>query len=149
MDFVNGGELFSHLNTFKKFSEPRSRQYAAELVEFFSYMHANGVIYRDLKPENVLIAADGHLKIIDFGLAKTGMVEGQLSNSFCGTIEYMAPEIAAGEGHTFSADWFSLGALLYEMLCGLAPHYSENQRQMLENRIKGQIKMLKIFSANA
>lgn len=76
MDFVNGGELFTHLNQAKRFPEPRARQYAAELVDFFSYMHANGVIYRDLKPENVLIGADGHLKIIDFGLAKTGMAEG-------------------------------------------------------------------------
>lgn len=96
MDFLNGGELFFHLRKETKFSERRACFYAAQLVEAIRCLHQNGVIYRDLKPENVLLDQDGNLKITDFGLSKQGVEtnkEGVKTYSFCGTPEYLAPEI--------------------------------------------------------
>jgi len=117
--------LFTYLRSELKFSEEKTRIYAAELVEALSYLHKHGVLYRDLKPENVLIGSDGYLKITDFGLSKTGLDNNfnKKTYSFCGTPEYLAPEIIEGKGHGKSVDWWSLGAILYEMLCGMPPHY--------------------------
>jgi len=94
MDFLNGGELFFHLRKEVKFSERRACFYAAQMVEAIRCLHQNGVIYRDLKPENVLLDSNGNLKITDFGLSKTGVEQGEEKTfSFCGTPEYLAPEI--------------------------------------------------------
>jgi serine/threonine protein kinase len=111
MDFLNGGELFFHLRKETKFSERRACFYAAQLVEAIRCLHSNGVIYRDLKPENVLLDSDGNLKITDFGLSKQGLEtgkEGEKTFSFCGTPEYLAPEIISGVGHDKGVDWWSL-----------------------------------------
>ena len=93
-------------------------------MEAISYLHDRGVVYRDLKPENVLFDREGHIVLIDFGLAKTGMRKDVKTYSFCGTPEYLAPEIATGDGHDLQVDWYSLGCLLYEMIHGKPPFYN-------------------------
>lgn len=94
MDFINGGELFYHLQQQGKFSEDRARFYVAEIVLALDYLHKAGIVYRDVKPENILIDYEGHIKLTDFGLSKEGLNENNgMTESFCGTTEYLAPEI--------------------------------------------------------
>ena len=131
MPFIRGGELFQHLRTEKFFKEDKVRFYAASIGIALDYLHNHGIIYRDIKPENILIGEDGYLKLIDFGMAK--MVKGnEKATSFCGTPEYLAPEIITGEGHNKGADWWSFGILIFEMLCGIPPFYCENTERMYE-----------------
>jgi serine/threonine protein kinase len=110
-------------------------------VEALSYLHQRGVLYRDLKPENVLLDHDGHIRITDFGLSKLNLGRGDRTYSFCGTPEYLAPEIILGQGHSHHVDWWSLGALLYEMLCGQPPHYSKDKQKMLRDIVEKQVPM--------
>ncbi|KAK0544254.1 Serine/threonine-protein kinase [Tilletia horrida] len=124
--FVNGGELFHHLQREGRFSEVRSRFYAAELLCALEHLHSFNVVYRDLKPENILLDYTGHIALCDFGLCKLDMTEDRTTNTFCGTPEYLAPELLGGEGYTKAVDWWTLGVLLYEMLTGLPPFYSED-----------------------
>jgi len=121
MDFLNGGELFYHLRRETNFDEQRSRFYAVEMVLALECLHKNGVIYRDLKPENVLVDKEGHIKITDFGLSKLQQTAEHLTYTFCGTPEYLAPEIIKGKGHNRSVDWWSLGLMIFEMLSGINP----------------------------
>ena len=131
MPFIRGGELFQHLRTEKFFKEDKVRFYAASIGIALDYLHNHGIIYRDIKPENILIGEDGYLKLIDFGMAK--MIKGnEKATSFCGTPEYLAPEIITGEGHNRAADWWSYGILIFEMLCGIPPFYCENTERMYE-----------------
>lgn len=129
MDFINGGELFYHLQQEGKFTEERTRFYAAELILALDYLHKAGVVYRDVKPENILIDYEGHIKLTDFGLSKEGMLEtGGITESFCGTPEYLAPEIInCKSGYGFSVDWYSLGLVLLEMLTGEHPFKKDEE----------------------
>ena len=105
MDFINGGELFFHLRRAKRFTEEKVRFYGAEILLALNYLHAMDVIYRDLKPENILLDAEGHIKLTDFGLSKKFFSSDEKTFSFCGTPEYLAPEILQEIGHDSSVDY--------------------------------------------
>jgi len=148
LDFVNGGELFFHLKKCGKFSEKRVILYAAEIASALMHLHSNGFVYRDLKPENLLLDASGHIVITDFGLSKE--IKGEEgTHTFCGTPEYIAPEVLTGEGHSFPVDWWSLGTLIYEMLTGLPPFYSEVTSEMYQKIVNGDLIFPQDMSDNA
>jgi len=131
LDYVNGGELFYHLQREKRFSEDRVRYYGAEIVLALEYLHSSGVVYRDLKPENLLLTDEGHICMTDFGLCKEGLFSPEdRTETFCGTPEYLAPEVLVGQGYGKGVDWWSFGSLLYEMLTGLPPFYSQDVQEM-------------------
>ncbi|EIW81036.1 Pkinase-domain-containing protein [Coniophora puteana RWD-64-598 SS2] len=130
--FVNGGELFHHLQREQRFSEERSRFYSAELLLALEHLHDLDVVYRDLKPENILLDYTGHIALCDFGLCKLNMKDSDTTNTFCGTPEYLAPEILNGHGYTKAIDWWTLGVLLFEMLAGLPPFYDEVTDKMYQ-----------------
>jgi len=131
LPFMRGGELFQHLRKARIFDETKTIFYAAQIALALDYLHKNGICYRDLKPENILMDETGYLKLADFGMAKT-LKPDEKAMSFCGTPEYLAPEIITGEGHNHNADWWSFGILIYEMLCGIPPFYNENLDRMYE-----------------
>lgn len=133
LDYCPGGELFFHLGKLGKFPEARARFYTAEIILAISYVHSLDIVYRDLKPENVLLDVNGHIRLTDFGLSKEGISNSSSgANSFCGTPEYLAPEILNRQGHGRAVDWWSLGALLYEMLTSLPPFYSQDRERLFE-----------------
>jgi serine/threonine protein kinase len=150
MDYVNGGELFFHLQRDKKFSEDRARFYLAEIACGLEYLHSNGVLYRDLKPENLLLTADGHICMTDFGLAKEGLVcDDARTQTFCGTPEYLAPEVLNGEKYGKAVDWWSFGTLMFEMLTGLPPFYCEDVQKMYQKIVSAQLTIPPNFSPEA
>ncbi len=130
MDFCAGGELFYHLHNVGRLTESQAKFYFAEIVLGIEYLHSHSIVYRDLKPENVLLDIDGHVRLADFGLSKEGITLDVCTTSFCGSPEYMSPEMLQQCGHTLSVDFYSLGALVYEMIVGLPPHYSTNRDEM-------------------
>jgi len=132
MEFCTGGELFFHLSRVDRFSKDHARFYAGELTLALGYIHALQIIYRDLKPENVLICGDGHLKLTDFGLSKEGVSDNVSAKSQCGTPEYLAPEILNNSGHGRAVDWYSLGALVFELMTGLPPFYNDDRQRIFE-----------------
>lgn len=132
MSFVNGGELFHHLQEEGKFDVVRSRFYAAELLCALEHVHSFHVVYRDLKPENILLDFTGHIALCDFGLCKLNMTGSDRTNTFCGTPEYIAPELLESQGYTKTVDWWTLGVLLYEMMTGLPPFYDKNVNTMYQ-----------------
>ena len=134
MEFVNGGELFYHLKQVKKgFDEDRARFYASEILLALEYLHNMGVVYRDLKPENVLLDFEGHVRLTDFGLSKAGLNESNnLTESFCGTPEYLAPEIIRDKNYGYSVDWYSFGLVLYEMMTGINPFKTSKELSFVE-----------------
>mmetsp|Transcript_52831 Transcript_52831/g.59950 ORF Transcript_52831/g.59950 Transcript_52831/m.59950 type:complete len:642 (-) Transcript_52831:145-2070(-) len=150
LDYCPGGELFFHLSRFRRFPERVARFYAAELLLALSHLHKRGILYRDLKPENVLLDADGHVKLGDFGLAKAGIrhaYEG--ATSMCGTPEYMAPEVLAQQGHGFCVDYWGLGMLTYEMMTGLPPWYTTDRAKLFRRLRSAPLDIPPYFSTQS
>ncbi|XP_053126593.1 ribosomal protein S6 kinase alpha-5 isoform X5 [Hemicordylus capensis] len=131
LDYINGGELFTHLSQRERFTEDEVRIYIGEIVLALEHLHKLGIIYRDIKLENILLDSDGHVVLTDFGLSKEFVSdENERAYSFCGTIEYMAPDIVKGgeKGHDKAVDWWSLGVLMYELLTGASPFTVDGER---------------------
>lgn len=125
MEFVCGGDLFSHLRRLVRFKKRTVEFYAAQALNVLDYLHSLGIVYRDLKPENILLDRRGYLKLVDFGISKR-VAKGQRTYTVCGSPEYMAPEVVLSKGHSYGVDWWSLGVLIYEMIVGQPPFVSRN-----------------------
>uniref|UniRef100_A0A1B6DJA4 Protein kinase domain-containing protein n=1 Tax=Clastoptera arizonana TaxID=38151 RepID=A0A1B6DJA4_9HEMI len=135
-DYVCGGELFSYLRNAGRFTSSTGNFYTTEIVIALEYLHSQSVVYRDLKPENLLLDRDGHLKITDFGFAK---ILHDRTWTLCGTPEYLAPEIIQSKGHNKAVDWWALGVLIYEMLAGYPPFFDDNPFGIYEKILAGKI----------
>jgi len=139
LEYCAGGELFFHLSQAGRFSQGRCRFYACEICLALDYLHKLNIIYRDLKPENLLLDAEGHAKITDFGLSKEGIEDNISAKTVCGTPEYLAPEILRRLGHGKAVDWYSFGALIFEMLTGLPPFYTKDRDKLFERIKRGEL----------
>lgn len=150
LEFCPGGEIFYHMNKVLRFSERVAKFYFAEIVVALEYLHSKNIFYRDLKPENILLDHDGHVKLADFGISRPAFTERDRANSFCGSPEYMSPEmLRQGRIHGRTLDFYSLGALLFEMLTGLPPHFSENRDEMYRKIIHSKVEYPKYLSPMA
>jgi len=147
LDYFQGGELFFHLKNNRRFPEEVARIYVAEIALALGHLHSLGVIYRDLKPENILLDDNGHVCLTDFGLSKD-MDPNEKAHTFCGTPEYLAPEIVTGAGHDKAVDWWSLGILLYELTVGIPPFYSQNVNEMYHKIQHGVLRFPPFLSEN-
>lgn len=143
-DYMSGGELFWHLQKEGRFNEQRAKFYIAELILALQHLHLHDIVYRDLKPENILLDANGHIALCDFGLSKANLTKNDTTNTFCGTTEYLAPEVLLDEaGYTKMVDFWSLGVLVFEMCCGWSPFYAEDTQQMYKNIAFGKVRFPK------
>ncbi|KAJ3112669.1 camp-dependent protein kinase catalytic subunit, partial [Phlyctochytrium bullatum] len=139
MEYVPGGDMFTHLRRNRKFKEETARFYTVELVLALKHIHAQGIVYRDLKPENILLTRSGHIKLADFGFA-CRLEKNQKTQTFCGTPAYIAPEIILKVAYDKSVDWWSLGIVSYELRAGYSPFYAETPLQIYENIIDGKMR---------
>uniref|UniRef100_A0A672S3E3 Protein kinase C n=1 Tax=Sinocyclocheilus grahami TaxID=75366 RepID=A0A672S3E3_SINGR len=133
MEYLNGGDLMFHIQACHRFDLPRSTFYAAEIVCGLQFLHSKGIVYRDLKLDNILLDIDGHIKIADFGMCKENMFGEARTCTFCGTPDYIAPEILLGQKYGTSVDWWSFGVLLYEMLIGQSPFHGHEEEELFQS----------------
>lgn len=146
LEFVIGGEMFTHLRSAGRFPNDVAKFYHAELVLAFDYLHGKDIIYRDLKPENLLLDAKGHVKITDFGFAKKVP---ERTFTLCGTPEYLAPEVIQSKGHGKAVDWWTMGILLYEFIAGYPPFYDDTPFRIYEKILEGKVKFPNWFDSRA
>ncbi|XP_038254494.1 ribosomal protein S6 kinase alpha-3 isoform X2 [Dermochelys coriacea] len=149
LDFLRGGDLFTRLSKEVMFTEDDVKFYLAELALALDHLHSLGIIYRDLKPENILLDEEGHIKLTDFGLSKESIDHEKKAYSFCGTVEYMAPEVVNRRGHTQSADWWSFGVLMFEMLTGTLPFQGKDRKETMTMILKAKLGMPQFLSSEA
>uniref|UniRef100_A0A3B4DZ69 non-specific serine/threonine protein kinase n=1 Tax=Pygocentrus nattereri TaxID=42514 RepID=A0A3B4DZ69_PYGNA len=142
-------KLFFHLSRERVFSEDRTRFYGAEIVSALDYLHSAKIVYRDLKLENLMLDKDGHIKITDFGLCKEGITDAATMKTFCGTPEYLAPEVLEDNDYGRAVDWWGLGVVMYEMMCGRLPFYNQDHEKLFELILMEDIKFPRTLSADA
>ncbi|XP_071063444.1 RAC-gamma serine/threonine-protein kinase isoform X14 [Dasypus novemcinctus] len=141
--------LFFHLSRERVFSEDRTRFYGAEIVSALDYLHSGKIVYRDLKLENLMLDKDGHIKITDFGLCKEGITDAATMKTFCGTPEYLAPEVLEDNDYGRAVDWWGLGVVMYEMMCGRLPFYNQDHEKLFELILMEDIKFPRTLSSDA
>uniref|UniRef100_A0AAQ4PKD3 non-specific serine/threonine protein kinase n=1 Tax=Gasterosteus aculeatus aculeatus TaxID=481459 RepID=A0AAQ4PKD3_GASAC len=141
--------LFFHLSRERVFSEERTRFYGAEIVSALDYLHSAKIVYRDLKLENLMLDKDGHIKITDFGLCKEGITDAATMKTFCGTPEYLAPEVLEDNDYGRAVDWWGLGVVTYEMMCGRLPFYNQDHEKLFELILMEDIKFPRTLSSDA
>lgn len=139
VQYIKGMELFDVIREIGLLTTYDSQFYIASLLLCIEYLHTNLIIYRDIKPENILLDHEGHIRVGDFGLSKPDMDINEFAYSFCGSPEYMAPEMLLKVGHTYTVDYYCLGALLFELVTGLPPYYSHNANIIYENILKEEL----------
>ena len=131
MEYVSGGDLMLHIQR-EQFTPRRAKYYAAEVLLALEYFHQNGIVYRDLKLDNILLTLDGHVKVADYGLCKEDMWFGKTTSTFCGTPEFMAPEIILEQRYGRAVDWWAFGVLIYEMLLGQSPFRGDDEEEIFD-----------------
>ena len=149
MEYCKGGDLSKHLYFEKRFSEQRAKFYICEILLGLEYLHKRDIIFRDLKPDNVVLDEKGFAKLADFGMSKEGVYDSQCAKSFCGSIAYLAPEVLKQKGHGKAVDWYLLGVLFYEMLVGVPPFFGNDQQSIFYNIEFGELVIPDFVSENA
>ena len=141
LDYCPGGNLAACISRYKMFSEEISRIYLCEILLALEELHRRDIVYRDLKPDNVVLDEKGHALLTDFGLSKEGIFDDTSTNSFCGSIAYLAPEMIRRQGHGKTVDWYLFGVIFYEMLTGKPPFYSKDRNSLLDNIENAKLKL--------
>lgn len=149
LDYCPGGSMSAMISREKRFSENRARIYLSEILLAIEELHRRDIIYRDLKPDNIVLDEEGHALLTDFGLSKEGIMDNHSAHSFCGSVAYLAPEMLKRQGHGKSVDWYLLGVLFYEMIVGFPPYFSTNRDQMFNNIQRGKLKIPTSLSVDA
>lgn len=149
LDYCPGGDLSRHLMVEKRFGEARARVYLCEIVLALEELHKGDIIFRDLKPDNIVLDHEGHAILTDFGLSKEGINSEIQAKSFCGSVAYLAPEVLNRSGHGKAVDWYLLGVLFYEMLVGVPPYFTTNKSDLINNISTGKLKIPTFLSIEA